>query len=319
VVGVNGGRALPLAAAGLVGVLVAAGQLARAGTVKSQDRDPAFSVDGKELAFVRWTGATGRVMLMRADGTGLHAVTKPQPQPYGLTWSPEERSLAYSSGGDIWRADLDTGALVNLTATPDAQESEAAWSPDGSRLAFMSLEGCVRCSKVYVVAPDGTARTMISDQGRRPAWSPDGSRIALAGSPMRIVDLDAGSSVTYVNGSYPAWSPNGHLVAYDGQPGLRVLDTAGKSDRLVTKKLSAVPTWSPDGRRIAAATTTNESLGIVYANGRGLRVVGGADLTNDAPSWSKDTGLLAFVERGRCGIDVVRADGTHRRRLTHAC
>jgi Tol biopolymer transport system component len=316
--GVSGGRTLLLVAAGLVGVLVAAGQLARAGSAKTQDRDPAFSVDGKELAFVRWTGATGRVMLMRADGTGLHAVTKPQPQPYGLTWSPDERALAYSSGGDIWRADLDTGALTNLTATTDAQESEAAWSPDGSRLAFVSLEGCFRCTKVYVVMPDGTGRTPISDPGRRPAWSPDGSRIALAGSPIRIVDLDAGSSVTYVNGSFPAWSPNGRLVAYDGRSGLRVLDTAGKGDRLVSTKLGAAPAWSPDGRRIAA-TTADGSLGIVYANGRGLRVVGKADLKDDAPSWSRDTGLIAFVERGRCGIDVVRADGTHRRRLTRAC
>jgi Tol biopolymer transport system component len=277
-----------------------------------------FSADGKELAFVRWTGALGRVMLMRPDGTGLHAVTKPQPQPDGLTWSPDETALVYSSAGDLWRVDLDTGAVQDLTATPDAQESEAAWSPDGSRIAFLSLEGCSHCTRVYVIAPDGTGRIEVADQGRRPAWSPDGSRIALAGSPMRIVDLDAGSTVTFVGGSFPAWSPNGRLVAFDGLPGLRVLDTVGKTDRLVTKKLGALPTWSPDGRRIAAAATTTE-LGIVYANGRGLRIVPRADLTSDGPSWSKATGLLAFVERGRCGIDVVRADGTHRRRLTHAC
>ena len=248
-------------------------------------------------------------MLMREDGTGLHPVTKAQPQPYGLTWSPDERSLVYSSGGDLWRVDLDTGATQDLTPTADAQESEAAWSPDGSRIAFLSLEGCVRCTRVYLVAPDGTARVAIGDQGRRPAWSPDGSRIALAGSPMRIVDLDAGSSVTFVGGSFPSWSPNGRLVAFEGQSGLRVLDTLSKTDRLVTKKLGAVPTWSPDGRRIAAASPTNGELGIVYANGRGLRLVPRADLANDAPSWSKATEVVAFVERGRCAPTAHTAGG----------
>jgi Tol biopolymer transport system component len=313
----KGGRALILVALALVAVLVVAAQLARAAAPKTQDRDPVFSDDGKELAFVRWTGTTGRVMIVRADGTDLHAVTKPQPLPYGITWSPDEKSLAYTTGGDIWRVDLDTGALANLTSSVDAQETHPQWSPDGSRIAFASVEGCVRCTKIYVMAPDGSSRTPVADQGRWPAWSPDGSRIAVGGSPMRVVDLDADSSTTLSAGSFPAWSPNGRYVAYDGAGGLRLYDTASQRDRLLTKKLAAMPAWSPDGSRLAAATTTG-GLGILRAGG-GLKLVARADLTNDRPSWSKAAGLLAFVERGRCGIDVVRADGTHRRRLTRAC
>jgi len=74
--------------------------------------------------------------------------------------------------------DADGSNQTRLTRDP-ADDSGPAWSPDGSRIAFMSYRD--RNDEIYVMDADGSNQTRLTrdlanDIG--PAWSPDGSRIA---------------------------------------------------------------------------------------------------------------------------------------------
>lgn len=114
------------------------------------------------------------------------------------------------------------------------------------------------------------------------------------------------------------WGPSG-LVAYARGASLRVTDPTQGADRLIMSSpghLVAYPSWSRDGKMIAFALSGG--LAVAKLDGTWWRIPGG-DLRGEAASWSSAR-TLAFVERGRCGIDVVdplhRAD---RRRLTRTC
>jgi dipeptidyl aminopeptidase/acylaminoacyl peptidase len=284
------------------------------------DRDPVFSPGGKAIAFVRWAGdGSGRVMLMRRDGRDLHALTPPGPEPYGLTWSPDGKAIAYTADGDIWRVDLATGVPVNLTNDPTHLSSMPAWSPDGSWIAYDRFEGCWRCTAVHLVSPDGT-RTAPGSLGyplaRRPTWSPDASELAFSNAPQTVVRLDGTTVATTTVGAYVSFSPDGAQIVYTGN-GLHILDLATGANRVVSNAIREFPQWSRDGQTIAG-TGFRGRLVLVRPDGRLVATIKGAQTLNDAASWGAD-GRVAFVHAGRCGIDIAHADGTHIHRLTNVC
>lgn len=286
------------------------------------DGDPVFSPGGKAIAFVRWDGTgAGRVMVMRRDGRGLHAVTPSQPKPAGLAWSPDGRSLAYTSGRDIWRVDLGTSTPVNLTNSTTTDAWQPSWSPDGTRIAYDAFEFCFRCTALHVMNADGSDNRTVTDprgsQARRPTWAPDGTTIALSLSAYLVVKPD-GTPVAKGGGAYVSWFPDGKQLALIGVGGLRVHDLATGSDNALTAALKEYPMPSRDGS-LVAGTGFRGALTIVRSgDGSVVRTIKAADMLNDAPSWGADD-RIAFVHTGRCGIDIAQANGTNVHRLTRVC
>jgi Tol biopolymer transport system component len=125
--------------------------------------DPAWSPDGRTLAFVRRNAGHG-VYVAKADGSGLRNLT---PKPVGTyaapAWSPDGRKLAFVSDRDgnseVYVMNADGSGQRNLTRNP-AYDADPAWSPDGRKIAFASNRD--GNSGVYVMNADGSGQRRLA-------------------------------------------------------------------------------------------------------------------------------------------------------------
>jgi TolB protein len=212
--------------------------------------------------------------------------------------------------------------------TPRPGNEAPVWSPDGSRLVYMSGAG-FSDSDLYVAAlATGRLRRLTAHAGLDafPAWSPDGSRIAwtasrgghlaiwvMAGDGSHKRRLTSGTTAA----ANPSWSPDGRSIAFVEMPAgsLEVMRADGRGrHRVGTLRVSggvAAPAWSPDGRRIAIAGADG-ALYTIAVDGHGLR-----RLTARRPrtiawrlAWSPSGKALAFVNLAPgSALDVVAAAG----------
>ena len=195
--------------------------------------------------------------------------------------------------------------------------TDAAWSPDGLRIAFTRNEDTGEALKythddVFVMDSDGSDMVQVTPdkEGRslsQPAWSPDGQQ---------LVYVDGGSTSSAVASRY------GNLF---------VIGVEGSGDRRLTSSPDADPDWSADGREVALVR--GENLPTLEANDDiwVLDVGTGAarQLTHTrpgtyeaAPAWSPDGSQIVFSRRlrtsefdGATSLHVINRDGTAERRL----
>jgi Tol biopolymer transport system component len=226
-----------------------------------------------------------------------------------------------TSGGDEQRL---TDAEVD-PSTPQGLlfQTEPAWSPDGSTIAFVSKRSGT--SDLYAMSADGSGTrrlTSTKDDDVQPDWSPDGERIVFArGNPTRLFVMNADGAGARrltdedVDESEPAWSPDGRSIVYARRvPGTSIrelwLVAADGSQRRAVTKLGGVaqgPAWSPDGRRITFSADVGEGRFDIYtvgADGKNVHLVTSGEDSFE-PAWSPDGKTIAFTEAGAIvAIDV---------------
>jgi WD40 repeat protein len=140
---------------------------------------PAWSADGRKIAFSSSRDGNYEIYVMNADGTDQQRLTTDAAPEYSPSWSPDGSKIAFTSyrdgNFDIYVMDAAGGSEVRLT-TGVEEDSGPAWSPDGSRIAFTS--GYPNYN-VDLIKPDGSGRTRLFDGAYDPTWAPD-SRVILA-------------------------------------------------------------------------------------------------------------------------------------------
>ena len=168
----------------------------------ANDPSPAWSPDGRTIAFVSdRDGATG-IFVMSADGSGQKALTQ-RREGRAPVWSPDGRRLAFVrvAGGKaaIYVMNADGSGQRQVIQDPNDWISGLSWSPDGRRLAFSSGRDQV-AGELYLVNADGTKLVRLTtnrfgDNG--PVWSPaDEAFPSLAAAVVALLCLTAGASAT---------------------------------------------------------------------------------------------------------------------------
>jgi Tol biopolymer transport system component len=243
--------------------------------------------------------------------------------------------IAFDRQGEIYIMGTDGSDPVNLT-NHGAPDWYPAWSPDGTRIAFLSDRG--PSVDIYVMGTDGSNPVNLTDNAAwdaDPAWSPDGTRIAFTsnrdGEPdIYVMGADGSNPVNLTNNpaAYsPAWSPDGTRIAYTGLLGgnyeIYVMDADGSNPVNLTNDPARDdnPTWSPDGTRIAFQSSRDGNDEIYVMDADGSNPV---RLTNDPaddryPAWSPDGTRITFMSNrsGTPNIWVMNADGSDPVNLTN--
>jgi Tol biopolymer transport system component len=264
------------------------------------DFSPIFSRDGTRIAFLRSDGrltepAILTMVVVNADGSGLHAVTPPTESLDWFDWSPDGTRIAYVAKGQLWVADANSATPLMLPGAKPAHFP--TWLPPDGREIVYRLEATHPA--IMAIRPDGTGAHQLSVtrannqydyQG--PAVSPDGSTITFTRWSSAVPDVDNGwlpriYALDVKNGremEFPtaegtgqvgaAHSPDGKLVAYarihrEGAFQLVVANADGSgNERTVGPKKPGRPdgtdinaTWAftPDGSALVVRYGTDSS------------------------------------------------------------
>ncbi len=178
--------------------------------------------------------------------------------------SPKGERALFTARGDIFTLPIEKGPTRNLTASSGAHDKWARWSPDGSRIAFISDR--TGEEELYVVAQDGTGQPEQLTRGGtgmryQPAWAPDGRRIAFSDKDGKVfvysfdtkvltevVDAPRGQVRDYT------WSPRGNHLAFSMRghntfSAIHIWSAADGQLRRVTDEMfnAESPAWDPDG------------------------------------------------------------------------
>ena len=183
------------------------------------DWGPAWSPDGRQIAFDsnRRTGLA--IWLMHADGSDQQILTRGHGEY--PSWSPDGTRIAYSGGSyyDIRVVDVD-GTNDRAITTSPAYDMGPAWSPDGAWIAYhtqadsypdLGEAGMGPEMEIHLVRPDGTDDhriTLDRVEDGFPAWSPDGKFLMWARHGELVVARPDGSGRIDIGpGNFPTWIP----------------------------------------------------------------------------------------------------------------
>lgn len=183
---------------------------------------PAFSPDGRELAFSRAeVNGSWHIWLVALDDSSTRRLTAGMPPQIYPRFTPDGESLIYMSWttpGRVWRVPRSGGAPAPLT--PEGEDAGYGdVSPDGRSLAYVrSEEGTTH---IYIVSVEGGAARRLTDApGTLPRWSPDGQWIAYTTdrsfvSGVFLIRPDGtGERRLTETGGWPTWFPDGDRVGY---------------------------------------------------------------------------------------------------------
>lgn len=221
--------------------------------------DPAWSPDGRRIAFASGRSGSADVYVMNVDGTATERLTSTKQNDTHPTWSADGRRIAFARAGDIYTMSAD-GSGQRRISDVLAEESDPSWSPDGSWIAYVRRTPGTPTQNVWVMRPDGSdRRALTAPEGRAftPAWSPDSARVVFASNAeggvyeLFTIGLDGKRlrqvAPTAADNFEPSWSPDGSRIAYQEEGAIYTVELGGgEVERLTDQENNdSSPAWNP--------------------------------------------------------------------------
>jgi Tol biopolymer transport system component/DNA-binding winged helix-turn-helix (wHTH) protein len=300
----------------------------------SEDDSPAWSSDGRSIAFARRDTQVGADADGRSGIYVIPAIGGPERQVYSgplcgghPTWSPDGRTLVFSAYQQdqgkvclLYRLSLDTREITRLVPsnTPNlgVGELDPVFSPDGKTIAFVDWVEAWNKDLYMIPSQGGTPKRLTFDQNTiwQPAWTSDGLNIlfessrggspelwrvaATGGQPER---LSVGANAT----DGLALDREGRRLAYvvrSNHAHISALDLLNPGEppvRIAESTRSEIsPSYSSDGTRIAfASNRSGDAFDIWVAEANGAnqtRLTTSSRGGNGSPRWSPDDQWIAY-------------------------
>jgi Tol biopolymer transport system component len=324
-------------------------------TDNAGDCCPAWAPDGQTIAFSRFAAdndigiflapalksaempveVKGQKLNVTLHGTeqklDTHGVA---PKRGELAWSPDGKSVVFSSVNGIALISLEDSTVRRLTAPPPLSEDWGpSFSPDGSKVLFVRDGMNDIPEELFSVPKSGGEITRICSEHSRilgpPQWSMDGQSIIYAsefgGHPgLWRVSVESKDAPAQINDSgwYPSISRRGYRLAYQRiTHSLNIWELAlnvpgeqesRKEQRILISATSETdqgpgPQISPDGKKLAFMSDRSGTMEIWTSDRDGsnpvqLTAVGNAG----TPRWSPDSDAVVFDATGRNGARIYK-------------
>ena len=246
--------------------------------VKGYLWSPAWSPDGRRIAFCHYANGRGQIYTMNPDGSDARNVSSNLWCDKSPTWSPDGERIAFVSNraGDweIYVMNADGSAPTRITESP-GKDQRPAWSPDGAHIAFESER--LGDLDIFVCNPDGSGERCITGGASRLLRGYMVPREPAEGLPGPDRDL--------------AWSPDSKRIAFVATGNSVSLFIASIDDHSVEGLFTwsmylGSPCFHPDGKRLAGLFRGSQDNAGVF-----LRDLDGLEWAS-----SRDFGARARVE-----------------------
>jgi Tol biopolymer transport system component len=201
---------------------------------------PAFSPDGKEIAYSRdEPDGSWHLWILPATGGAARQLTSGKEPEIYPRFTPDSVALVFNTWGaeplSIWRIPSSGGPAKPVTAPKSGSDAYGDVSPDGKWIAFTRTEN--KASRIYIAPVDGSGepRRLLDASATLPRWSPDGKWISF--SPNR--SFSSGVFIVHPDGTdqrrlsetggWAVWWPDGEHIGFqvagsDGNEQIQVLD-----------------------------------------------------------------------------------------------
>lgn len=178
---------------------------------------------------------------------------------------PDGKRLVVTARGDVFTVPLAKGPTRNLTTSSTAHDKAASWSPDGTKIAFISDQSGEE--EIYLVDPLGAEPPQPLTAGGTamryaPTWAPDSRHLAFSDKDGRLFVIDTETKkltevVNARNGQLQdfEWSPHSEHIAFamTDDNGYRSLYIWSREDGQIRRITDAMfdefsPTWDREGK-----------------------------------------------------------------------